>query len=131
MVTQDALFGTARLRPRGVRFVAKEMAMSQATLTDEPREEGKSVHEAREPGLVLGRPIEDRSFEMVETGIGVAAGLAIGTAVAGPVGTVVGGLVGAAAGIVAGEAVERAVGPAAETTDVGGPEEPEPEPHEA
>ena len=70
-----------------------------------------------EPYLVLGRPIEDRSFEAVETGIGVAAGLIIGSAVAGPIGTAIGGIVGAAAGLIAGEAVERAVGEAATTTD--------------
>lgn len=72
-----------------------------------------------EPGLVLGRPIEDRSFEMVEVGACTAAGIAIGTAVAGPVGTAVGGLVGAAAGLVAGEAVERVVGRVGTTTDAG------------
>jgi hypothetical protein len=96
--------------------------MSPGTLVDEPRAE---TEKPGEPGLILGRPVEDRSFEAVEAGIGMAAGLAIGTAVAGPIGTAVGGLVGAAAGLVAGEAVERAVGRAAETTDVGGPESPD------
>ncbi len=70
-----------------------------------------------EPYLVGGRPIEDRSFEAVETGIGVVAGMVIGSAIAGPIGAAAGGLVGAAAGFVAGEAVERAVGEAATTTD--------------
>jgi hypothetical protein len=88
--------------------------MSETTLTQEPQ---STTDEPEEPGLVLGRPVEDRGFEAVEAGIGIAAGLAIGTAVAGPIGTVVGGLVGAATGIVAGEAVERAVGRAATTTD--------------
>ncbi len=74
-------------------------------------------HVVREPGLVLGRPVEDRSFEAVETGIGLAAGAAIGTAVAGPIGAAVGGLIGAAAGLAAGEVVERAAGKAATTTD--------------
>ena len=70
-----------------------------------------------DPYLLLGRPIEDRSFEAVEAGIGVAAGLVIGSVVAGPIGTAIGGIVGAAAGLIAGEAVERAVGEAATTTD--------------
>jgi hypothetical protein len=96
--------------------------MSRATLSDEPRAD---TEKPDEPGLILGRPVEDRSFEAVEAGIGIAAGLALGTALAGPIGTAVGGIVGAAAGIVAGEAVERAVGRAAETTDVGGPEAPD------
>jgi hypothetical protein len=90
--------------------------MPRTTTTREPRAE-KKAHD--EPGLILGRPLEDRSFEAVEAGIGLAAGLAIGTAVAGPIGTAVGGLVGAGLGLVAGEAVERAVGRAAETTDAG------------
>jgi hypothetical protein len=93
--------------------------MSQTTLLHNPRED---TGEPDEPGLILGRPVEDRSFEVVEAGIGVAAGLAIGTAVAGPIGTAVGGLVGAAAGIIAGEALERAVGAAATTTNAGGPD---------
>lgn len=96
--------------------------MPPATLVDKPRAD---TEEPGEPGLILGRPVEDRSFEAVEAGVGMVAGLAIGTAVAGPIGTAVGGLVGAAAGLVAGEAVERAVGRAAETTDVGGPESPD------
>jgi hypothetical protein len=70
-----------------------------------------------EDGLVAGRPVEDRSFEVVEVGVGASLGLAIGTVVAGPIGAAVGTVVGAAAGIVAGEVVERAVGHAAETTD--------------
>lgn len=72
---------------------------------------------ANEPGLILGRPVEDRAFEAVETGLGIAVGLAIGTAVAGPIGAAAGGLAGAAAGLLAGEAIERAGGTAATTTD--------------
>lgn len=77
----------------------------------------RDVEIPREPGLVGGRPIEDRSFEAVETSLGLVAGLAVGTAVAGPVGAAVGGLIGAAAGLMAGEVVERAAGVAATTTD--------------
>lgn len=75
-----------------------------------------------EPGLVFGRPVEDRSFEAVEASVGFAAGVAIGTAIAGPVGAAVGGLAGLAGGFVAGEALERAVGRAARTTDATEPE---------
>jgi hypothetical protein len=100
--------------------------MSQATLVHEPPEtlpeSPTGVREPVEPNLVLGRPVEDRSFEAVEAGVGIAAGIAIGTAVAGPIGTAVGGLIGAAAGLVAGEALERAVGRAATTTDASEPE---------
>jgi outer membrane lipoprotein SlyB len=70
-----------------------------------------------EEGLIAGRPVEDRSFEVVEVGVGASLGLAIGAAVAGPIGAAAGGVIGAAAGLVAGEAIERAVGHAAETTD--------------
>jgi hypothetical protein len=68
-------------------------------------------------GLIAGRPVEDRSFEMVEVGVGASLGLAIGAAVAGPIGAAAGVVVGAAAAVVAGEAIERAAGHAAETTD--------------
>jgi len=68
-------------------------------------------------GLIAGRPVEDRSFEMVEVGVGASLGFAIGAAVAGPVGAAAGLVVGAAAAVVAGEAIERAAGHAAETTD--------------
>lgn len=70
-----------------------------------------------ERNMLLGRPLEDRSFEAVEATAAFAAGLAIGTAVAGPVGAVVGGLVGLSGGVVIGEALERAVGRPATTTD--------------
>ena len=80
----------------------------------------KEMSEAEEPlegGLIAGRPLEDRSFEAVEVGVGASLGLAIGAAVAGPVGAAAGMVIGAATGIVAGEAIERAAGHAAETTD--------------
>jgi hypothetical protein len=92
--------------------------MSQATMLRDPATDDAPD----EPGLILGRPIEDRSFEAVEAGVGLLAGMAMGSAVAGPVGTAVGGLIGVAAGIVAGEAVERAAGRAATTTDASEPE---------
>lgn len=68
-------------------------------------------------GSVFGRPVEDRGFEVVETGAGLLVGAAVGAAVAGPIGAAVGGIVGAAGGFAAGEALERAEGRAAETTD--------------
>jgi hypothetical protein len=70
-----------------------------------------------EPGALGGRPPDDRALEVVEGGIGMAAGLAVGTALAGPIGTVVGGIVGAAAGIAAGELLERRVGRVTTTTN--------------
>jgi len=95
----------------------EEPAMTQTILPPAPHPDIDEMEGPDEPGLILGRPVEDRGFETVETGIGVAAGIAIGTAVAGPVGTVIGGLVGAGIGLAAGEVVERAAGHAAETTD--------------
>jgi uncharacterized membrane protein len=77
-----------------------------------------------EPGLVLGRPVEDRSFEAVEIGAAAAAGVGIGTTVGGPFGAAVGGVVGAAVGLLVGERVERAAGPAARSTDTHEREEP-------
>lgn len=68
-------------------------------------------------GLVLGRPVEDRSFEAVEAGAGLMTGLIVGTAVAGPIGCAIGGVVGVAAGLTAGEALERHEGRAARSTD--------------
>jgi hypothetical protein len=78
-----------------------------------------------EPGLVMGRPVEDRSFEVVETAAAMVAGMAAGTVVAGPVGTAVGGVIGAAAGLMAAEALERAAGRAATTWDATASDEPE------
>jgi hypothetical protein len=100
----------------------KETAMTQSTLVPEPEARVEERDEPEEEGLVAGRPIEDRTFEMVEVAAGAAAGLAIGTAVAGPVGMLVGGVAGAAAGLLTGEAVERRAGRAATTTDAGRPE---------
>lgn len=82
-----------------------------------PRDETPSADEQSEPGLIAGRPVEDRSFEMVEVGVGASLGLAIGAAVAGPIGAAAGVVVGGAAAFVASEAIERAAGHAAETTD--------------
>ena len=94
------------------------------TITREPMPAKAEATPAQEGArderdMLLGRPLEDRSFEAVEATAAFAAGLAIGTAVAGPVGAVVGGLVGLSGGLVAGEALERAVGRAATTTDAG------------
>jgi len=102
--------------------------MQQATVSRDEQKAGVELRKSEESpregerdrdegGLILGRPVEDRSFEVVETTVGLAAGLAIGTAVAGPVGAVVGAVIGAAAGLAGGEAVERAAGRAATTTD--------------
>jgi hypothetical protein len=78
------------------------------------------VKEADEPGLVLGRPAEDRTFEAVEIMACAATGVGIGAVVAGPIGAAVGGVAGVGVGILAGEAVERAAGPAATSTDASG-----------
>ena len=91
--------------------------MAETQLVQDPQDDVVEGHELEEPSLIMGRPVEDRGFEVVEAGVGAAAGLAIGTAVAGPIGTVVGGVVGAAAGLIAGERIERAAGHAAETMD--------------
>jgi uncharacterized protein YcfJ len=78
----------------------------------------ESLHEAPiEDGLVAGRPVEDRSFEVVEVGAGAVAGMVIGTAVAPGLGTAIGGVVGGAVALVAGEALERHEGRAAQTID--------------
>ncbi len=78
---------------------------------------GAAASAGPEAGLIAGRPVEDRSFEMVEVGVGASLGLAIGAAVAGPIGAAAGVVVGGAAALVAAEAIERAAGHAAETTD--------------
>ena len=97
------------------------------TIAHEPATDEAPVkaRERDERDLLFGRPLEDRSFEAVEAGVGFAAGLALGTAVAGPVGAVVGCLVGLTGGIAAGEALERAVGRAATTTDAADHESPD------
>lgn len=79
------------------------------------------ARKAEEPGLVMGRPAEDRTFEAVEIAAGAATGVAVGAAIAGPVGAVVGGVIGGVIGIAAGEALERVEGPAATTTDATAP----------
>ena len=91
--------------------------MTKTPAAHEPSTEAEEPDEPMEEGLVAGRPVEDRSFEVVEIGVGASLGLAIGAAVAGPIGAAAGVVVGAAAGFVAGEAIERAAGHAAETTD--------------
>jgi outer membrane lipoprotein SlyB len=91
--------------------------MTEKPLPAEITEETAEAEEPLAEGLVAGRPVEDRGFEMVEVGVGASLGLAIGAAVAGPIGAAAGGVIGAAAGLVAGEAIERAAGHAAETTD--------------
>ncbi len=91
--------------------------MAETQLVQDPVADVVERHVLEEPSLVMGRPVEDRGFEVVEAGVGACAGMAIGTAVAGPIGTVVGGVVGVAAGLVAGERIERAAGHAAETMD--------------
>ena len=70
-----------------------------------------------EPGLVLGRPAEDRIFEVVELASGAAIGIGCGMAIAGPIGAAVGGVAGAAIGAFLAEALERAEGTAATTWD--------------
>lgn len=84
---------------------------------DLPAHEPEVAREPIEEGLVAGRPVEDRGFEVVEIGVGASAGLAAGAVVAGPIGAAAGAVLGAAVAIVAGEAIERRVGHAAETTD--------------
>ena len=88
--------------------------MPQATAPERPASEERR---SGEPGLVAGRPVEDRTFEAVETTAGAVIGLAIGSAIAGPVGAAVGAAVGGAVGLAGGEAFERAEGQAARTTD--------------
>lgn len=87
------------------------------TETPGASEPNAATEEAAEEGLIAGRPVEDRSFEMVEVGVGASLGFAVGAAVAGPIGAAAGGVIGAATAFVAGEAIERAAGHAAETTD--------------
>jgi hypothetical protein len=77
-----------------------------------------------EDGLLAGRPVEDRAFEVVEGSVGLAAGALIGGVIAGPIGAAIGGMIGVAGGVVAGEALERHEGHAAETTDADPADEP-------
>lgn len=87
--------------------------MADTSAAPEPR----LANQPQEPGLVLGRPAEDRTFEAVEIAAGAATGAGLGALAGGPIGAAVGGLVGAAVGAIAGEALERAEGTAATTTD--------------
>ena len=96
--------------------------MTLTIVTEEPSAEARTESPESEPGLILGRPVEDRSFEAVEASVGLVTGIAIGAAVAGPIGGVMGGIIGLTGGIAAGEALERAEGRAATTTDASGPE---------
>jgi len=91
-------------------------AQPQPEPSEPPVEPPVDVDEP-EDGLIMGRPVEDRSFEVVEVATGASLGIAIGAVVGGPLGAAAGGIIGAAAGIVAGETIEHAVGRAAETTD--------------
>ncbi|MFI5040391.1 MAG: hypothetical protein ACHQNA_00855 [Acidimicrobiales bacterium] len=83
------------------------------------RDQSEGAREADEPDSIVDQHVEDRSFEAVETGLGLAVGLALGTAVAGPIGAAVGGLAGAAAGLVTAEVLGRAAGPAIATPGSG------------
>jgi hypothetical protein len=87
------------------------------TLTLRPSEHRVVAHEPDPEWLPAGRPIEDRSFEAVETTAGAAVGVAFGIALAGPIGALVGGIVGGAVAFEAGEALERSMGVVARTTD--------------
>jgi len=79
--------------------------------------EGLVAEDVIEDGLVAGRPVEDRSFEVVEVATGASLGVAIGAVVGGPIGAAAGGIIGGVAGFIAGESIEHAVGRAAETID--------------
>jgi len=70
-----------------------------------------------EAGAFGGRPADDRALEVVEGGIGAAAGFAVGAAFAGPIGGVVGIVVGGVAGLVVGELAERRMGAVTRTTN--------------
>jgi outer membrane lipoprotein SlyB len=70
-----------------------------------------------EPGMLFGRPVEERSFETVELAVGAAIGFSAGAALGGLAGAVIGGLLGAAVGAGAAERLEHAVGAVGLTTD--------------
>ncbi len=75
MAIEQASFGTPESVLSGVRSWRKEAAMSQTTVVHDPRE---ATGEPAEPGLIAGRPVEDRSFEAVEVSVGIAAGMNVG-----------------------------------------------------
>lgn len=82
-----------------------------------PPVEAPAIDDAdEEPGLLFGRPVEDRSFETVELAAGAALGLALG-ALVGPLTAVIGAFVGAAVGATAAEIVEELAGAVTRTTD--------------
>ncbi len=87
------------------------------TLTVRPPRTRPVAPERDPDWLPTGRPLEDRSFEAVETTAGAAAGVALGMALAGPIGAVVGGVLGGAVAFEAGERLERSMGLVARTTD--------------
>lgn len=93
------------------------MAEKPLEQAPEAAEEDLVVEDVIEDGLVAGRPVEDRSFEVVEVATGASLGVAIGAVVGGPIGAAAGGIIGGVAGFVAGESIEHAVGRAATTTD--------------
>ena len=96
--------------------------MTHTTVAERPPDDVTAdVHWSRRD-LVMGRPVEDRGFEVVEAGAGFAVGFALGAMVAGPIGAAVGGVAGAAGGFVVGEALVRKVGLAATTIDATEPE---------
>src|SRR5512141_2307942 len=114
-------FGTPRPPWIGVPLARRSRVMTSNAVQEPPSQQLETTPGDQdywiERDLLLGRPVEDRSFEAVEATAAFAAGVAIGSAVAGPIGAVVGGVVGLSGGVIAGEALERAVGRAATTTD--------------
>jgi hypothetical protein len=71
-----------------------------------------------EGGAFGGRPADDRALEIVEGGIGAAAGLVVGASlIAWPIGALLGIVVGGVAGFFAGELVERHIGRVTTTTN--------------
>ena len=93
--------------------------MTDTPQQQEPEEAAQDlvVEDVIEDGLIGGRPVEDRSFEVVEVATGASLGVAIGAVVGGPIGAAAGGVIGGVVGFVAGESIEHAVGRAAETID--------------
>jgi hypothetical protein len=107
-------FGTSR---GADTRVDRDREESDMTLTLRPPEHRVGAPEPDPEWLPTGRPLEDRSFEAVETTAGAAVGVAFGMAVAGPIGAVVGGVVGGVVAYEAGESLERSMGLVARTTD--------------
>src|SRR5262249_13637505 len=112
-------------RARGCPMPRRRRAMDHTAYTHteadgyvQPVIDGR-VHSDQpgEGGALGGRPADDRALEVVEGGIGAAAGFAVGAAVAGPIGGVVGIVVGGVAGLVVGELGERRAGVVTTTTN--------------